>query len=53
MVENIEQIHESAVIFIDFLDLDTQRFIPNQIFHKYSPDDVALMVGQRRPSGRR
>jgi hypothetical protein len=37
VIENIENIHQFAVVFIDLVNPDTQYVPPNNIFHKPSP----------------
>jgi hypothetical protein len=37
MIENIENMYQLAVIFIDLVDPDTEYLSPNQIFHDPSP----------------
>jgi len=33
MIEDIENIHQLAVIFVDFVEPDAQYLVPNNIFH--------------------
>ena len=37
MIENIEDVHQFAVILVDLIDLDTQYLSPNDIFQQPSP----------------
>ena len=43
MIENIENIHQFAVIFIDLVNPDTQYVPPNDIFHSH------LLYGNTNP----
>ena len=52
MIENIENIHQFTVVFIDLVDVDTQNLVPNDIFHQPSPVGIhdARVVAQENDS---